>query len=280
MNEFYKKIELAYDDLSKGLKKVATYLLEEPTAFAANTAKKVGESLGVSESMITRFCLTLGYSGYSELQKEVRDYVFNQKRVFEDYSLSSEDDNGRPFHEQVMLHDQFNIQSTSKNISEAQFNEAVTYLTNADEVLISGLRYTFSMAHWLTYALLSIGINARLYRPDLDAHLEFATEQKKHVFVAFSFHAYSIETLMLAKEAKKRGWKIIGITDSGIAPISGYADTLFPVYFSKGSNAETAPIVFSFLNALVSGISIKEPERTRKNKQRMEEKRLKQTFKL
>ncbi|UOR11358.1 MurR/RpiR family transcriptional regulator [Halobacillus amylolyticus] len=278
MDDLFKKVERSYDDLSKGLKKVATLLLEEPTAFAANPAKKVGESLGVSESMITRFCLTLGYEGYSQLQKEVREYVFNQKRNFEEYSLSNEDDKERPFHEQVMLHDQVNIQSTSKNIGEDQFNEAVTYLTNAEHVLISGLRYNFSMAHWLTYALQSIGTNAKLYRPDLDAHLEFGSQ--KHVFIVFSFHAYSTETLMLAEEAKRRGWVIIGITDSGIAPISNYADILFPVYFSKGNHSETAPIVFSFMNALVSGISLQEPERTRQSKLKMEEKRLKQTFKL
>ncbi|ASN04414.1 MurR/RpiR family transcriptional regulator [Virgibacillus necropolis] len=278
MDDLYKKVELAYDNLSKGLKKVANYLLEEPTAFAANPAKKVGESLGVSETMITRFCHTLGYSGYSQLQKEVRDYVFNQKRTFDDYSLSKEEDKTHPFHEQVMLHDQFNIQTTSKNISEEIFNEATKHLVDADQVLISGLRYTFSMAHWLTYALQSIGINARLYRPDLDAHLEFGSP--KHVLIVFSFHAYSIETLMLAEEAKRRGWVIIGITDSRIAPISDYADILIPVYFSKRNRSETAPIVFSFMNALVSGISLQEPERTRQNKIKMEEKRLKQTFKL
>ncbi len=278
MEDYYTKIENAYDDLSKGLKKVANYLLEEPTAFAANPAKKVGEALGVSESMITRFCLTLGYKGYSELQHEVRDHVFNQKRIFAEYPLSHNEEKERPFHERVMLHDQFNIASTAENIKEEQFKQATAFLAEADQVLIAGLRYTFSMAHWLTYALQSIGINARLYRPDLDAHLDFGSS--KHVFIVFSFHAYSTETLMLAEEAKRRDWTIIGITDSGIAPISKHADILFPVYFSKRSHSETAPIVFSFLNALVSGISINEPERTRQNKLTMEEKRLKQTFKL
>ncbi|MFD2923020.1 MurR/RpiR family transcriptional regulator [Halobacillus naozhouensis] len=278
MEDFYKKIEQSYDDLSKGLKKVANYLLEEPTAFAANPAKKVGEALDVSESMITRFCLTLGYKGYSELQAEVRDYVFNQKRIFEDYPLSQDEQKEQSFHKRVMLHDQFNIQSTAENISEEQFTEATATLADAEQVLIAGLRYTFSMSHWLTYALQSIGVNARLYRPDLDAHLDFGSA--KHVFIVFSFHAYSTETLMLAEEAKRRDWTIIGITDSGIAPISKYADILFPVYFSKRSHSETAPIVFSFMNALVSGLSLQDPERTRENKLVMEEKRLKQTFKL
>ncbi|WP_257347335.1 MurR/RpiR family transcriptional regulator [Pseudalkalibacillus decolorationis] len=278
MSTFFERIDQNYETLSKGLKKVAEYLLKEPTAFAANSAEKVGKAIDVSETMVIRLCRTLGYSGYSELQQEVREHVFEQKRIFQNYGSTNSNEKELPFHEQVMKYDQINIEISAKNVSEDTYRQAINYLSYADRVIVSGLRYTFSMAHWLTYALNSIGINAHLFRPDLDAHLETGSE--KHILIAFSFHAYSIETLLLAEEAKERGWIVIGITDSSIAPISEYADLLFTVHFADRSHSETAPIVFSMLNALVSGVSLQEPERTKQNKEITEKDRLKNIFKL
>ncbi|WP_077324418.1 MurR/RpiR family transcriptional regulator [Virgibacillus siamensis] len=277
MTTFQEKIDKNYATLTSGLKKVASYLLEEPMAFAANPAKKVGESIGVSETMVVRLCIALGYRGYSELQQEVREHVFEQKRIFNTYKID-EQQVGEPMYQQIMRHDQINIQKTSSSLNEHEFNETIRALAYSERILVSGLRYTFSMAHWLTYALLSIGLNAHLFRPDLDIHMEEGSKAK--VLVVFSFHAYSVETLLLAEEAKKRGWLIIGFTDSRIAPISEYADILYTVHFPERMNSETAPVVFSLLNAIVSGISQLEPERTMKAKQKVEENRIKGNFKL
>ncbi|WP_174614573.1 MurR/RpiR family transcriptional regulator [Virgibacillus ihumii] len=274
---FQEKIDRHYSQLTSGLKKVASYLLEEPTAFAANSAKKIGESIGVSETMVVRLCIALGYSGYSELQQEVREYVFEQKRIFNNYKLN-DNNPGNSLHQLVMHYDQVNIQKASSDVHEEDFQKTIRALAYSERIIVSGLRYTFSMAHWLTYALRSIGLNADLFRPDLDTHMEQGT--KANVLVVFSFHAYSVETLLLAEEAKKRGWLIIGFTDSRIAPISEYADILYTIHFPDLKNSETAPVVFSLLHAIVSGISQLEPEKTMKGKKQVEENRIKGNFKL
>lgn len=277
MSTFQEKINKHYSQLTSGLKKVASYLLEEPTAFASNPAKRVGESIGTSETMVVRLCVALGYNGYSELQQEVREYVFEQKRIFKNYQINDKQA-GDSLYEQVMRHDQVNIQKASSDLNGQDFQETVHSLAYSERILVSGLRYTFSMAHWLTYALKSIGLNAHLFRPDLDIHMEEGTKAK--VLVVFSFHAYSVETLLLAEEAKERGWQIIGFTDSRIAPISEYADILFTIQFPDLQNSETAPVVFSLLHAIVSGISQLEPEKTMQGKKQVEENRIKGNFKL
>ena len=68
-NELLQKIDEKYPRLSKGQKKLTDYIRQEYDKAAFLTAAKMGEVVGVSESTVVRFAMTLGYKGYPEFQK-------------------------------------------------------------------------------------------------------------------------------------------------------------------------------------------------------------------
>lgn len=267
------RIQKNRNDLTKGMKKVAGFLLKEPAAFAANPARKVAEEIGVSETMVVRFCHALGYKGYGELQKEIRDFVFNLKNHDKEEHTDQET---LAIYEKRMLEDQANIQQTAKMVDPQMFDLAVNKLAEAERILVAGRRSSFSMAHWFTFMLNFVYGKARLFRQETDIHLEDLLAGS--VLVAFSFYRYDLDTLWLVEEAKKRGIFVIGFTDSSISPIVDYADALFPVQLTEQSVPDAAPVTFSLLNAIISGVYAKNPERANRHIDAYESRRLKNFF--
>ena len=54
---YEKRAKEEFPNLTKGLKKVANHLLTDPMVFAIHPVKKVGEIIGVSETMVIRFAI-------------------------------------------------------------------------------------------------------------------------------------------------------------------------------------------------------------------------------
>ncbi|XBO87850.1 SIS domain-containing protein [Bacillus paranthracis] len=92
----------------------------------------------------------------------------------------------------------------------------------------------------------------------------------RSTLITISFHRYLKETIKVAEMAKEQGAFVIGITDSPLAPIREYADAIFSMYSSERSTIDATPVLFSFLNAIVAGVSIKDKERFEKRKDRYE----------
>ncbi|MFM1653299.1 MurR/RpiR family transcriptional regulator [Brevibacillus sp. B_LB10_24] len=271
MQNFQQKVMEHFNQLPNGQKRAAKFLLENPDFFTLHSAAEVGAAAGVSETTVIRFCYSLGYSGYSELQRELRQHLISRSSLARYQTSKLELDRQPGLFVQVMKQDIANIQHIIQHTNEEAFNLAVERLIAADRVLVTGMRASYSHANWLSFTLNLVRGNVELYRPDTDdIILQGSTMTAQSVLVAFSFHRYVKETLQIAKAMKKRGVCVIGITDSPVAPISRYADLVFPVGTAQGSSIDVLVSVFSFLNALVSGVSVRDRERFDKRKEAYE----------
>lgn len=260
---YQTKINDHYPNLSASLQKVAKFVLDQPGEIAIRSARQVGKSVGVSETSVIRLAHALGYSGYSELQKEVREHVYTVKSGLETYRHSKHvAESGMQAHVQnVMNQDRAHIAYAMARISEDDFNKAVRKLAEADHILVTGMRSSFSMAHWFAFTLDLIRGKAQLFQPGMDDAILRMAEMTDHsVFVVFSFHRYSNEGLRLAAEAKRTGAFVIGITDSTVAPIHNHADLVLTVHLPVQSTLDAAPVCFSLLNALASAVLLNDPE--------------------
>lgn len=256
MKKFIDKLTKHYPSLPKAAKKVADVLLQDSAPLTTKSASEIGRIAGVSETTVIRFCYALDYSGYTELQKEAREHFYNQRSSLHEYEVSKKDlDETQPLYAAVMEKDRVHIERTIQQINENTFARAIERLNNAEKILVNGLRSSFSLAHWFSFSLGLIKGNTSLYQPGIDDVLLRVGElSKTSVLVTISFHRYTKESIMFAKAAKEQGAYIIGITDSPLAPISKYADLLFPVQLPVKSTLDAAPAVISLLNALVAGV--------------------------
>ena len=77
-NDLSNRINDAYSKLSKGQKRLATYITDNYDKAVFLTAAKLGEVVGVSESTVVRFATHLGYKGYPEFQSALEELVRNK----------------------------------------------------------------------------------------------------------------------------------------------------------------------------------------------------------
>lgn len=262
-------IQSHYGRLSKGQQKVAKYFLEYPREFAVYSAKEIGERAGLSETTVIRFCYAIGLSGYSELQKTVRDQIIFEKSSLNHYYSSKQELVDEPrFFEQMMEKDCQLIRETIGHINETDFHKAVDRLVAAEKVYICGLRSSFSAANWLAFSLGIVRENVYLIRRDTDDVLSAITGiNSDSAFVALSFHRYMKETFQIAEMAKGKGAAIIGITDSPLAPLRNVADILLPLHSTEMSTLDITPALISFINAIVAGVTIKDKNGFEKRKE-------------
>ena len=58
--------------MSRGQRKVAQFVIDNPTLVTTHIASEVGQLIGVSESTVIRFCYAMELGGFSELQEEIK----------------------------------------------------------------------------------------------------------------------------------------------------------------------------------------------------------------
>lgn len=260
--ELNELIQSKFYELSKSQKKVATYVMDHPRDIAILSAQEVGAKIGVSETTVIRFCYSLPLSGYAELQKTIRERLLFQESSLSVYQQSKLEFEQAPrFYEKVMERDRENILKTIGQIKDVDFELAINRLSEAKTIYVLGSRSSYAAASWLALTLSFAKGNVRLIRPESEDVIQVISQMdEESVVIVISFHRYIKETIEIAKLAYAQQAFMIGITDSMVAPIQPYSHLLFPIYSPNKSTIDAAAPLFSFMNAIVAGLTVKEKE--------------------
>lgn len=262
MESIYQKIAANQHTFSNNLLKITSYLYDDPKIFAMNSAAEAGKLIGVSETTVIRFCQKLGYSGYRSFQGEIQQQLFERSTLSEFVDKKSETYTTHASSvKALMANDLQAIQQTMEQLSEEKLETVVAKIASADRTLVAGIRTSHALASWFAFALDLVVGNTRLFQSNMDdILLRIGELTAKSVVVVFSFHRYAVETIHIAKLAKRQGAFVIAFTDSPTAPISKYASITLHVQLNMGSTLDVAPTVMSITNSIISAISLKNAE--------------------
>ncbi|MGE5704477.1 MAG: MurR/RpiR family transcriptional regulator [Clostridia bacterium] len=260
MESVHERIRKTYDQLTSQQKLVAKFILDEPKQVALHRAKVIGEITGTSETTVIRLCYALHYSGFSELQNEIRQSLLfpatreNPIQTYHDTTdqLRDEDDIVAITMEQDLAF----IQNTLNGLDHRLLDKAIEKIIQAKKIVVVGGRTTYAPAYWLSFALNIVKGNTHLYRGQVDDANHLISEANKSwLVIVLSFPRYLQDTIFFAQAAKDKGATIVAITDDDLAPIGPYADVLIKVTTPSPTTLKGMPTIFSLLNVLVSGIA-------------------------
>ena len=160
--DILKYIDENYSDFSKGQKQIASYIGEHYDKAAYMTAAKLGREVGVSESTVVRFVIELGFEGYPDFQRSLKELIRAKltavQRVEVTNSLIGEGD----VLEKVLCSDMDKIKRTLEGIDKETFDAAVKNIIDAKTVYILGMRASSYLAGFLNYSFRMISDNVRL----------------------------------------------------------------------------------------------------------------------
>ncbi|AZZ90593.1 SIS domain-containing protein [Hahella sp. KA22] len=261
--ELQQAITERYNDLSKRLKQIAQFVMDHPSTVAMETVSVIAEQAEVTPSALIRFAAAFGYDGFSEMQQLFRQkLVENSTSYRERIRLSS----AQPVHSgKVTSHAILNefvngnllsLEHLPEMVSDESMDAAIKLLHNAKAIHVLGMRRSFSVASYLTYALRQI--KRRVYLIDGSGGMlqeQASLLDKSDVLVAISYSPYAQETRAAVIKAYENGVPIISITDSRLSPLAPISSVYFDVKESEVRGFRSLTSSLCLAQALVIGMA-------------------------
>ena len=237
------------DNLSKSehhtpsQKKISNYFLYNLDKIAFGTVEELSQAIHVSTTTVIRFSQHLGYSGFSEMQKEARQTLLKKSTVFPDDKETMEDLSELHLAFQTEIS---SITSTLKILKKDDLEQAVKLLAESKHIYLLGMRKSYALAYYTYISWGQLRKNVHIiHSVGMDYPEEVINARPGAVCVAFNFPRYSRPTQMIMSYLKEHGVKTILVTSpSATANTTELANVVLPcvVYSFTYQNSHVAPI--------------------------------------
>lgn len=258
--------------LSKGHKKIAEYILRHYDKAAFMTASKLGNIVGVSESTVVRFATELGFEGYPEMQKALKEFTSNKLTTVQRMNVMNDQLAGEDVLSRVLNFDIEQIRKTLDEIDKEEFYTTVDALVQAKNIYVIGARSASVLARFIVFYFNIMFDNVKIIHTTSTSEMfeQILNVGEGDIMIGVSFPRYSKHTVKAFRYAHENGAKVIGITDSKASPLAKYADHLLLAHSDMASFADSLVAPMSLINALISAVGMRKQEYVSHNFERLE----------
>ena len=255
--ELLIKINRKMDELSKGQKRIADYILHHYDKAAFMTASRLGSTVGVSESTVVRFASELKYDGYPAMQKALQEMIRNKLTSIQRIEVSNDLIGNQDVVSNVMQSDMEKIRMTMEELDRDSFDAAVDAIVKAKKIYILGTRSSGSLAGFMSFYfglmfdnVVHVGESANQEIFD-----QIVQVGEGDVTIGLSFPRYSRRTVRAINFAHERGSKVVAITDSASNAMAKAADYVLLAKSDMASFVDSLVAPLSLINALLVAIA-------------------------
>jgi DNA-binding MurR/RpiR family transcriptional regulator len=247
--------------------KVTRALLDWKSLDLGTTLKEVAEATGVSDAMIVKICKKLGFAGFRELRIGLVDY--NRLPTTEMHQEVSRDDSPSEIIDKVFRTAIQALEETLAILDRDAFIRAVEFLHRARIRDLYGVGGSAQIARDVAHKFLRIGIRANVFD---DAHMMLMSASvlgPDDVVVAFSHSGRSAVVLEAVQQARRRGARVIAVTNYPSSPLVDLADAVL-LSTARGSplmgeNAAARIAQLNILDAVFVALAQRDYDTAEKN---------------
>ncbi|MEM1274176.1 MAG: MurR/RpiR family transcriptional regulator [Pseudomonadota bacterium] len=210
-------------DLPPQLQIINRFVLDRPDRAALMTIAEISGEIGVQPSSVIRFSKAVGYQGFSEIQRILREALTlgTPSNYFDRLDRRNSDSSD------VARFRTLAEASLADLPADADLNRAARLMAEARIIHVLGFRRAYGIAAYLTYLLSGFGaaVNQLAARGNMTEAMT-STVTPDDVLVALSFPNYTPQTIETVDLCRDRGVRHIAITDSVVSPIAPAARAL------------------------------------------------------
>jgi len=238
-------------------KRAAHVLLSHYPFAGLGTVAEFATRAGISAPSALRFVTRLGFSGFPDFQKHLREELEAQLLSPLAKAGPAEKGQGAPalasFAEAVIG----NLRATVENIAPAEFEAVVALLSDPRRhIRFTGGRFTGAVARYAESHMRIVRSQVDFIdgQPALwrDRMIEIG---KKDVIVAFDIRRYQEDVIALSETAAKQGATIVLLTDPWLSPIARVARHVLPAHIAAPSNWDSAAGLLLLVEALIATVT-------------------------
>lgn len=256
-NDIMSSLQENSASFSKGQRRIAQYILEEYDKAAFMTAARLGQTVGVSESTVVRFAVSLGFDGYPSMQKAMQEMVLNRLTSVQRLEVASDRIGDQDIVSMVLQSDAEKLRRTDETLSREDFNRALDSIVAAKRVFILGVRSAAPLANFLGYYLRYLSDNVHIVTASGAGEMfeQIVGVNADDAIVAFSFPRYSTTVMKGAQYCASAGATVIGLTDSKLSPLAQKCDIVLLAKSDMVSLVDSLVAPLSVVNALIVGVT-------------------------
>ncbi|WP_334105029.1 MurR/RpiR family transcriptional regulator [Muricomes intestini] len=214
-----ENIRRNYDNFYSAEKKVADFILNNPSQMLETNVSETAELSGVSDATVVRFCKRIGYTGFYQMKLQL------SHDLGKDWTIQKENGVLQPDSAQERLISIANIIMTiAKHIDTELLKKCASAIDKSETVFVIGNGYAKIMAYDLIYRLTRMGIRCSGggYSETDFENLYLGKENDVAIFISRS--GEDKKTYKEMQLALKKDMVTIVITDAVKCPMAQLAD--------------------------------------------------------
>ena len=269
-----EQIRASFDRLTARERKAAQVLLTNyPAAGLAPVAEFAGRAR-VSAPTVLRLVAKLGYAGYPDFQRQLREELEAQlasplaKPARRATSRSRERPLIDPFAEAATA----NIQGTFRHLPEQDFAAIVELLCDRRRgVHLIGGRFTDALARYLAAHLGLVRPHVWHVPTGVGFRRDHLLELKRRdVLIVFDIRRYQDDVVAFGRDAAARGAEIVLLTDQWISPLSRQARHVLACRVAAPSRWDSNVALLAVIEALTAAATERLGDFARKRSEELE----------
>ena len=236
-------IRSARDEMSANEKKLADFILENPSLIRDYSSQQIAGSVGISQSSVVKFSQKMGYKGFTDLKLAIHETVVKQESnvaVLNGRRASS--GSGVSLKNRLFQAKHDAISGATDLNDDDTLRVAARAIESSSHVQLVSSGNAYSVVRDSALKLMSIG---KPVIAEADAEVQLlgvATLTRGDCLIVISATGQSAHLCHLAQLAKKAGATIISVTSQSVNPLAALADVrLYSV--SYGSDSEMPNVV-------------------------------------
>ncbi len=247
------------DSFSKGQRAIARYMLDHYEKAAYMTALRLGSEVNVSESTVVRFAIELGFDGYPDLQRSLRELIRARLTTLQRIEIANDRIGEGEILQKVVNYDIEKLKITLESVDKSAFDRAVDTIVSSKRIFIMGVRSSASLAQFMDFYFKMMFEDVKLVNTTSRSEIfeQLFRIGPDDVIIGITFPRYSKRVINAMEFAKSRGAKTIVLTDSNDSPVAETADCVLVARSDMVSFVDSLVAPLSIINAMTVAIGKK-----------------------
>ncbi|MBW1730732.1 MAG: MurR/RpiR family transcriptional regulator [Deltaproteobacteria bacterium] len=204
---------------------LADFVKENPRQAVFMTTRQLGQAAGVSEATVVRFVDRLGYRGYADFIRDLRELVDTQLTLIDRVALTKADGPGAERLFRVVEEEIANLKEFYETADYETIGNAARLLLESTAIYVIGSRLSYTFAYYLGWSLTKIRGQVHILSGSDSTSIDWLTiAPKDSLVVIFATSRYPNELIRLARLVRRLEQKLLVVSDSTTCPVNQFAD--------------------------------------------------------
>jgi RpiR family transcriptional regulator, carbohydrate utilization regulator len=233
-------IKRHFPHLNPALKRIASYIMEEPDRVKLQKISQLASACQVSEASVTRFVRAIDFNSFTEFKIAVAaipskeaSHFENEKQFF--YSDLVESDSVEDVVTKVTFKNIQSLKDTQSLVSREEVERAVAAIQKADVIAIYCAGYSAVAAESFKFRFYRMGKPSLVYSDPIEQAVSASMLNGRSMAIGISSSGRTKYVVDALRVAKSSGATTMCVTDCSDSPLVQHSDIRF-FTFSKHSD--------------------------------------------